>query len=145
VFSAIGSWYVVAWDHRSNDERLFRADRIRSATPTGERFRPRGLEGAGRPLYTPSERDVAVRLRLGPSARWIAEYYETARVEEMRDGRLDVELPAARLEWVARAALRAGADLEVVHPDALKDRIREVALRTRKRYVDSSPDTVRAG
>ena len=144
VFSAIGSWYVVAWDHRSNDERLFRADRIRSATPTGERFRPRGLEGAGRPLYTPSERDVAVRLRLGPSARWIAEYYETARVEEMRDGRLDVELPAARLEWVARAALRAGADLEVVHPDALKDRIRELALRTRKRYVDSSPDTVRA-
>jgi proteasome accessory factor C len=145
VFLAMGQWYVVAWDHRSGQERLFRADRIRSAEPTGERFEPRGLEGAGRPLYTPSERDVDVRLRLGPDARWVAEYYAIDESRELDDGRLEVSLPATRLEWIARLVLRLGEDAEVVEPEVLKDRLREIAHRTRKRYVDSSPDTVPAG
>jgi proteasome accessory factor C len=144
VFLAIGHWYVVAWDHRSGEERLFRADRIRSVEPTGERFEPRGLEGAGRPLYTPSERDVDVRLRLGPAARWVAEYYATREVRELDDGRLEVSLPAARLEWIARVLLRLGDDVEIVDPEVLKDRVRDLAHRTRKRYLDSSPDTVEA-
>jgi proteasome accessory factor C len=135
----------VAWDHRSQEERLFRADRIRSAEPTGERFEPRGLEGAGRRLYTPSERDVDVRLRLGPDARWIAEYYATADVRELEGGNLEATLPAARLEWIARVILRQGDGVEVLDPPVLKDRVRELARRTRKRYVDSSPDTVRVG
>lgn len=145
VFLAIGHWYVVAWDHRSEQERLFRADRIRSATPTGERFEPRGLEGAGRPLYTPSDRDVDVRLRLGPDGRWVAEYYATREVRELDDGRLEVSLPAARLEWIARVLLRLGEDVEVIEPEVLKDRLRELAHRTRKRYLDSSPDNVWVG
>jgi proteasome accessory factor C len=142
VFFAIGSWYVVAWDHRSDQERLFRADRIRSAVPTGESFDPRGLEGAGRPLYTASDRDVDVRLRLGPVARWVAEYYEVDEVSELEGGGLEVSLPATRLEWVARLLLRLGQDAEVIEPEVLKDRVRDLARRTRKRYLDSSPDTV---
>ncbi len=144
VFLAIGHWYVAAWDHRSNEERLFRADRIRSAEPTGRRFEPRGLEGAGRPLYTPSDRDVDVRLRLGPEARWVAEYYEVADVRDLDGGRLEVTLPAARMEWIARVLLRVGDDVEILEPQGLKDRVRELAERTRKRYLESSPDTVSA-
>jgi proteasome accessory factor C len=145
VFLAIGRWYVVAWDHRSGQERLFRADRIRWAVPTGERFQPRGLLGAGRPLYTPSERDVDVRLRLGPDARWVAEYYATDETLELDDGRLEVSMPAARLEWIARVVLRLGKDVEVVEPAALKDRVVELASRTQRRYVDSSPDIASVG
>ncbi len=145
VFLAVGRWYVVAWDHRSDEERLFRADRIRSAEPTGERFEPRGLEGAGRPLYTPSERDVDVRLRLGPDARWIAEYYATDDARELEGGGLEVTLPAARFEWIARVILRLGRDVQVIEPEVLKDRVRDLAHRTRKRYLDSSPDTVSVG
>jgi proteasome accessory factor C len=145
VFLAVGRWYVVAWDHRSGEERLFRADRIRSASPTGDRFEPRGLRGAGRPLYTPGERDVDVRLRLGPDARWVSEYYAVDETTELGDGRLEVSLPAARLEWIARVVLRLGPDVEVVEPEVLKDRVRELARRTRKRYVDTSPDSVSVG
>ena len=135
VFFAIGNWYVVAWDHRSNAERLFRADRIRSAQPTGQRFEPRGLPGAGRPLYTPGEDDVRVTLRLGPEARWVGEYYETVRQTELEDGRLEVELPASRLEWLERLVLRLGSDVEIVSPGELEDRVRELAGRTKERYV----------
>ncbi len=134
IFFEIGHWYVVAWDHRSDAERLFRADRVRSVAPTGQRFEARGLPGAGRPLYTPGLDDVAVTLRLGPEARWVAEYYETVRETELEDGRLEVELPAGRLEWVERLLLRLGTDAEVVAPEGLKDRVSELAGRTLERY-----------
>jgi len=134
VFFAIGNWYVTAWDHRSGQERLFRADRIRSAVATGERFEPRGLQGAGRPLYTPGRDDVPVTLRLGPDARWVAEYYETVRETELDGGELEIELSAGRLEWLERLLLRLGTNVQVVAPAELKDRVRELAGRTRKRY-----------
>jgi proteasome accessory factor C len=134
VFFAIGNWYAAAWDRRSDAERLFRVDRIRSLRGTGVRFQPRGLRGAGRPLYTRGEDDVAVTLRLAPAARWVAEYYETTRETELADGRLEVDLPAGRTAWLERLLLRLGTDAEIVAPEGLKARVRDLADVTRKRY-----------
>jgi proteasome accessory factor C len=134
VFFAIGNWYVAAFDHRSGEERLFRADRIRSVEPTGESFEPRGLAGAGRALYTPTERDVPVRLLLHPAARWVGEYYEVDAETETPAGDLEVQLPASRLEWVARLVLRLGGEAEVLSPPELKVRVRELAGRTKELY-----------
>ena len=139
VFFAIGNWYVVAWDHRSDAERLFRADRIRSVERTGAGFEPRGLEGAGRPLYTPGQDDLRVRLRVSPAARWVAEYYETSEERELEGGGLELVIPASRLGWLERLILRLGPDVEILEPQGLKDRVRELAGRTRKRYGSSSP------
>lgn len=135
VFSALGNWYVAAWDHRSDEERLFRADRIRRVRATAERFEPRGLRGAGRQLYTPGERDVAVRLRLAPEARWIAEYHPVDSISEAADGALEVTLPVGALEWAAGLVLRVAPHAEVLDPPALRDRVRALAGATRERYV----------
>jgi len=140
VFSAIGNWYVAAWDHRSDEERLFRADRIRSLERTGASFEPRGLAGAGRPLYTPTGRDVPVRLLLHPSARWVAEYYEVDETLERDSGALEVVLPASRLEWVARLVLRLSGQAEVLEPPELADLVVRLVKRTREGYERSSPD-----
>ena len=134
VFFAIGNWYVAAFDHRSGEERLFRADRIRSVEPTGEPFEPRGLVGAGRALYTPTERDVPVRLLLHPAARWVGEYYQVDAETERPTGDLEVQLPASRLEWVARLVLRLGGEAEVLSPPELNGRVRELAGRTKELY-----------
>ncbi len=134
VFSGMGHWYVAAWDIDADAERLFRADRIRSAAPTGEAFSPRGLRGAGRDLYSPTGEDVAVRLRLRPAARWIAEYYATTDTEERDDGGVDLTLPARQLGWVARLLLRVGDDAEVVEPAELRDHVRDLAQETLHRY-----------
>ena len=127
VFSGLGRWYTAAWDVDADGERLFRVDRIRAVTPIGETFSPRGLQGAGRPLYTPTSDDVAVRLRLKPGARWVAEYHASVDVEERDDGSLDVTLPARRLQWVARLMLRVGPDAEVLDPPELRERVRDEA------------------
>ncbi len=134
VFSALGNWYVAAWDTEADGERLFRADRIRSAEVTGETFEAHGLQGAGRDLYTPTEADVEVRLRLAPGARWIAEYYAVERAVEGADGMLEVTLPAKDLGWVARLLLRVGADASVLAPPQLGGDVRELARRTLDRY-----------
>ena len=39
VFSAMGNWYVAAWDVGADDERLFRADRIRACRRHGHAVR----------------------------------------------------------------------------------------------------------
>ena len=134
LFSAIGNWYVVAWDHLAGAERLFRADRVRSAKPTGETFEPRGLPGPGRPLYTRSEQDIPVRLLLGPPARWVAEYYETERVKPADGGAIEVTLPTKDLAWVAKLILRLGGGAKVLEPQQLADMVREAAERTLALY-----------
>jgi proteasome accessory factor C len=131
VFSAIGNWYVVAWDERSDQERMFRVDRIRDVRLTGETFQPRGLLGQGRPLYDRSAEDVQVGLLLRPGARWVAEYYEVERVTERGD-RLEVVLPAKDLAWVAKLVLRLGGEAEVLDPPELRD----MALRAAEEALD---------
>ena len=134
VFSAMGNWYVAAWDVAADDERLFRADRVRAFTLAGVTFEPRGLEGAGRALYTPSGDEVPVRLVLRPGARWIAEYYVTDDATELDDGSLEVTLPAARLGWVSGLVLRLGTDVEVRSPPEAIESVRDLAGATLARY-----------
>jgi proteasome accessory factor C len=133
VFSAIGNWYVAAWDEGAGGERLFRVDRIREVTPTGETFEPRGLAGPGRDLYTGSAEDVTVRLRLAPGARWVAEYYQVDGIRD-RDGASDVSLPTKDLAWVAKLVLRLRGEAQVLEPPALRDRVRRLADETLARY-----------
>lgn len=135
VFAALGNWYVVAWDHRSDAERLFRADRIRRAEPTEERFTPRGLEGAGRALYSPTERDVPVRLLLAPEARWVAEYHPVDASVERTGGSLEVTMPARDLDWAAKLVLRVAPHVKVIDPELLADRVRTIAREARGHYV----------
>ncbi|HET9671323.1 MAG TPA: WYL domain-containing protein [Actinomycetota bacterium] len=138
VFSDMGHWYVAAWDVDADDERLFRADRVRAVEGTGETFRPRGLRGAGRDLYSPTGEDVAVRLRLGPAARWIAEYYATSDVHELDDGGVEVTLPARQLGWVARLVLRVGDEAEVIDPPELRAEVARLAEATLARYGEKT-------
>jgi proteasome accessory factor C len=129
VFAALGNWYAVAWCHRAKAERLFRVDRIRAVRATGERFEPRGLLGAGRPLYARGKEDIHVRLRLGKAAEWVAEYYEVDRAVR-RGGKLEVTIPTKDLTWVAKLLLRLGAEAEVLGPKELVDLTRRLADQT---------------
>jgi proteasome accessory factor C len=133
VFSAIGNWYVVAWDGRSDAERLFRVDRIRAARATGETFESRGLLGQGRELYTPSGEDIRVRLRVRPGARWIAEYYAVEEARE-RNGALEVTLPTKDLAWMAKLVLRLGGQAEILDPPELRELVRRTAQETLGHY-----------
>ena len=134
VFASSGRWYVAAWDVDIDDERLLRIDRIDVLASTGDTFEPRGLAGPGRPLYTPGGEDLAVRLRLSPAARWVAEYYVTTDAREEPDGSLTVTLPTKQVVWLARLLLRLGTDATVVGPADVEGEVRRQAALTLARY-----------
>lgn len=136
VFASAANWYVVAWDLDADGERLFRVDRVTAVRTTGEHFTPRGLEGAGRPLYTPTAADIPVRLRLAPPARWVGEYYACTDVVELDDGGLEVTLPTRQLGWVARLLLRLGPDAQVQEPPEVREELRALASAALARYED---------
>ena len=134
VFASAGHWYVVAWDVAADGERLFRADRVSAVEGTTERFAPRGLEGAGRQLYTGGDQDLSVRLLLRPAARWVAEYYVTDDVVTRPDGTVEATLPARQTGWIAKLLLRLGPDAEVLDPPELRAEISQIAAAALDRY-----------
>lgn len=137
VFLGIGAWYVDAWDRTRDAERLFRIDRISALEPTGDTFTPRGLRGSDRPLYRPSLDDAAVRLRLGPAARWVAEYYTVEdAVEDGED--LLVTVRSSHRAWLLRLLLRLGPHATVVDSPDVAREVRSLAGALLERYRGSA-------
>jgi len=117
VFSAGGQWYVSAFCHAVDDERLFRVDRIRTAATLDSGFDP----PADKPeltVYRARADDPRVTLELAPSARWVVEQYPTEAVAEAEGGRLRVTLAVSERAWLERLLLRLGPAAEVVSGDA---------------------------
>lgn len=115
VYATEGAWYVVSWCHLAQAERLFRVDRIRSATATGERYElPDRLPPAI--SYFGSGRDRRIALEIDPAARWITEHYPTESVTELDDGRARVVLAVGGEAWLERLLIRLGPEATVVDP-----------------------------
>ncbi len=106
-----GHWYLEGWCHRARATRLFRLDRVEHLevldTPgvPPEEVLPRDLSAG---VYQGAEDDHLVTLRLGPGARWVAEYYPVRETEPLEGGELRVVLPVGDLRWLSALALRLG-------------------------------------
>lgn len=130
VFAAAGQWYVAGWCHRAGGGRIFRVDRVRSATVLDAPFDP-PAEPPQPPLYQPRPGDPAVVLELEPAAAWVAEHYPTEGVERVGDGRLRVRLRVSERAWLERLLLRLGTQARVVEGD---DVAATAAVRVLARY-----------
>ena len=116
VFSAGGQWYLSAWCHAVDDERLFRVDRVREAAVLDSGFEP----PARRPeltVYQARSDDPRVTLELDPAGRWVVEQYPTEGTEELDGGRLRVVLAVSERAWLERLLLRLGPAARVVGGD----------------------------
>jgi proteasome accessory factor C len=136
VFFALGEWYVDAWCHRADAERLFRVDRIRAVRPTGERFGAGTRRAVVEPgtVYRPRPEDPRVTLSLPATAQWVPESYPAEAVEETDDGRLRVRLAVSEPAWLARLLLQVGPDARVEDPPELRAVARDAAQRIAARY-----------
>ncbi|HEX4490461.1 MAG TPA: WYL domain-containing protein [Acidimicrobiia bacterium] len=134
VFFALGAWYVDAWCHRADAERLFRVDRIRAVRPTGERFEPNGPGLSPVDVYRPRADDPRVTLSLPATAQWVAESYPAELVEETDDGRIRIRLAVSEPAWLARLLLQVGPDARVEEPEALRAVAQDAAARVAARY-----------
>jgi proteasome accessory factor C len=142
VFAAAGQWYVDAFCHKANDDRLFRVDRVRAVRPTGEHFDASvasagtGVPGPGGApgIFNPRPSDRRVTLLLNADAAWVPESYPVESVEETPDGRLRVVLVASERAWLERLLLRLGPSAEVLDPAEVRVEAAEAARRLLARY-----------
>ena len=132
IFSDQGNWYLSGWCHTAEGERTFRVDRIKSMAVT-----PQPIEHMtpGGHIFTPSDDDPRVELRLEPSERWVIEQYPTERVDDTGDA-LVVEMVVTASPWLERLLLRLGdaAELLAVGPPLDLDLRRKAANRVLERY-----------
>jgi proteasome accessory factor C len=138
VFFALGAWYVGAYCHRAEGERMFRVDRIRGVRRTGERFAPVALGLEPDTVYNPRPEDPRVTLRVTPGAAWVAEAYPTEALTERPGGELDLVLAVSERAWLERLLLRLGPDARVVAPHAWRDAGPAAARRVLARYTGGS-------
>jgi proteasome accessory factor C len=138
VVTAGGNTYLDAWCHLAEDQRLFRLDRISSATvldesvETHDDVQPRDLADG---IFQPSGDDLLATLRLEPAARWVSEYYPVEDVKEGRGGRLTVRLRVGDPGWLIRLMLRLGDTAELLEPAELADQVRRTAAEALHNYA----------
>jgi proteasome accessory factor C len=134
VFAAEGEWYVQAWCHAAQAERLFRLDRIRAAVVLDGTFDP-PAELPPRRVFSAEEAVDRIVLDLEPWARWVAGQYPMESVEELGEGRLRVTMRIAERPWLERLLLRLGTGATVVDGD--RTVARAAAARVLARYTGS--------
>ena len=137
VFHALGAWYLAAYCHRADAERLFRVDRVRAVRPTGESAPPHpsaGDDDLVDLVYRPDPSDPRVQLRLRPDAAWVAESLPTEDAKPRPDGGWDVVLAVSGPAFLERLLLRLGPAATVVGPATARAARSDAARRVLVRY-----------
>jgi proteasome accessory factor C len=131
VFSAAGQWYLSAWCHAVDDERLFRVDRVRGARLLEETFAPPQTK-PDFAVYKPRPEDRRVTLELEPGGRWVLDQYPVEKITELGGGRARVRLAVSEDAWLERLLLRLGPAATVVEGDP--NLVATAACRLLRRY-----------
>lgn len=141
-----GGWYLVAWCRLRGDLRHFRLDRIQNVDTTEEIFGARSEFSLAShfALPGPCDEQILVRLRFEPSAMdrvrresWVAPVEEKSSA----DG-VELVMRTYSLDWMAAWLLSFGAEVEVLEPETLRERIRilaEGALQRSASVRESEP------
>jgi proteasome accessory factor C len=136
VFSASGQWYLSAYCHAVEDDRLFRIDRVRGAVLLDAPVEQTD-GGVAAAVYQPRKDDPRVTIELEPGGRWVAEQYPIESQRELARGRLRVRLAVSERAWLERLLLRLGPDARVKSSTdkTLADAGRAAACRLLERYT----------
>jgi proteasome accessory factor C len=134
LFHTGGAWYLDAHCRSTEEERVFRVDRITSIEPTGERF-DRTAGRTSTEAFVPDVDLPRVTLEVDPQGSWVAEQYPVEGREALADGRQRVTLVVSATPWLERLLLRLGPHARVIDgPDELRQAGIAAATRLLERY-----------
>jgi proteasome accessory factor C len=144
VFHAMGAWYLAAWCHRADGDRLFRVDRVRGVRPTGRRAEPGADRAAPERdadlVYRPAADDPRVTLRLDQEAAWVAESIPVESRRARRGGKTDVVLAVSGAAFLERLVLSLGPRATVLGPPEARAAVADAARRVLARYERSESE-----
>ncbi|MCZ3386797.1 MAG: WYL domain-containing protein [Actinomycetia bacterium] len=120
-----GQSYLEAWCLLASDMRIFRLDRIQSATLLDAAVSPHPTASVREGIFDGDAAPWRVRLALSQRAEWLLDAYPSAVVSTDPD--LVVELPVADLGWARQLVLRLGDAVRPLSPPELVDAVRDDA------------------
>ncbi|PKQ28533.1 MAG: hypothetical protein CVT63_02330 [Candidatus Anoxymicrobium japonicum] len=140
LLCARGFWYLLAWCHLSNDFRLFRIDRIASVELTDHRVVSNRRESFDVPRavgeFAPDKNAHQVKLLFaGRQGKRVAELWPAARVTELTDGSIMVELRTRNISWLSTYLLRFGDTVRVEGPKELATMVKKKASELLEAYA----------
>jgi len=133
VFSTLGNWYLSGHCRLAEGERVFRVDRIREVSLTGERFAPPAERPPAEVRYAPGADDVSAVIRLGPGAQWVADYYPVESLRPEGDGTV-VRFSASDPAVTARLLVRLGGQADLLEGPEVAAAAADLRARLRRRY-----------
>jgi predicted DNA-binding transcriptional regulator YafY len=135
------NWYLDAWCHLRNDLRSFAVDALRGAELREARAKDIPAAeldahlGSGYGIF--AGRDVQwAKLRFTPAAaRWVSaqQWHPQQRTRVESEGSLTMEIPYAADTELLMDILKYGAEVEVLAPVALRERVAESLERAAQR------------
>ena len=136
------NWYLDAWCHLRNGLRSFAVDAIRDAQLRDGRAKEiSGTEldahlGTGYGIFAGKKVQWAT-LRFTPqAARWVSaqSWHPDERTRIEKDGTYLLELPYAETPELVMEILKFGADVEVMAPQSLRERVAQSLAQAASRY-----------
>lgn len=133
------AWYLVAHCRKAGEQRTFRLDRIRGATPLDEHFarRPEVEAVPYQPWGASGQADAhahIARVWCSPTiARWLAEEHPSA--ERFSDGSVIAEIPYSSEEWLVKEITKHGGEAVLHTPEDLRPAVARNAERMLERYA----------
>ena len=130
-----GFWYCRAYAFEHEEERTYRVDRIRALTPVEREIDPALL-----PAPTPYSHESHPQVVATLSPRGVAEVESEPHLGQIIQrepdggGRLVLRCPPSELDWYARYFASLGAEVEVLEPPELRERLRRIGERLVERY-----------
>src|SRR6266446_6862681 len=143
-----GNWYIDGYCHLREALRSFAVDAIRAAELREARAKEVPAAeldehlGAGYGIFAGREVQWA-RLRFTPeAARWVAaqSWHPKQRARFDQDGSYLLEVPYSHERELLMELLKFGADVEVLAPEALRQRVAESLKKAASRYGKSGSE-----
>jgi predicted DNA-binding transcriptional regulator YafY len=136
------NWYLDAWCHLRNDLRSFAVDAIRDAVikeSAAKDVRDAELDeylSSGYGIFAGHKVDWATLKFTPEAARWVSaqSWHPKQRTRVEKDGSFVLEVPYAEDRELVMEILKYGADVEVVAPDALRQRVAQALGEAARRY-----------
>lgn len=135
--------YLEAWCRTAEAVRLFRFDRIVDAHVLDEASappEPAVAAGADTSLFDADPSLPSATLLIDRTAAWMFDYYPLRVVRELPDGACEAAMTYASDEWMSRFVLGFGSAVRVLEPQALADRVRDIATAALRAYESIDAD-----
>jgi len=136
LWYAGGGLYLIAYDHRRREVRLFAVDRVRSLTVTDNPYQmslgfdvDAYVQDA---LVIMRGRPIAVELVFSKvTAAWAKDriWHPSQQITPLKDGRLRMTLQVADTRELVGWILSFGSGVRVIRPEALREKVREEARK----------------